>query len=1183
MAALSGVALLAACSAADDGAQGSDDELSLPAWVALQSADWGCGEGVTGSLSRTDAGHGYAVEGKKGTRYTFRFKGSHDASRGTVLAVYEKKSKRRVEFTARTAGNQAEVTFTPPADGDYVVGAYTRLRTGASDYSLKQFCEIVGQNELTAGQAQFSGFEMPERIFFRGGPMLESAKGSDRAPSGRTAPVEEADVYKIDGSTLYYLNTYRGLLVYDIANPKAPRLLSRAPVFGYPVEMFVQNGVVYALVKDALEMSVKKGSQLELVRKNTSQLVSIDVSNLSAPRVLEKIDIVGELREGLSRKVGDVVYVVSEIPQWYAYGWSRDTEKKPEQAWVYSFNVANPADVKQVQKLQIFEGGSVNDQGEGNALSKSFAGVTISATPNALMIVENWNTYSSVWGSGYSCGTSESLQQAKVSIVDISSPQGAIKLHTSFETYGHLGDQFKQTYVYDARARKGTYFGVFARREWAQTNCTGAMRVENAVEAWDVTSGANPQRLGKLAFGKPNETVRGSAFDADRGVLFAITAEQRDPLYAISLTNPRQMKVLSAVDGLSGDMSLFRFIGGNKFLLAIGTDTSDTCTGFGSNATGWSSNVAASIIDVQDTSKVRLVQRKCVTIKDAQWIGSEVNFNLDQAHKMIGLYSDQLVNLVSVPVHYTKKTANAGGWDDYKSETAVGMLGWDLTKYDPTKDEKSQTVLDTLSTVIHPAGQVKRSVIFNHAATASRKMLNLSSTHASIVDIDDVRAPVTDAVVEVAPYKDQIFRFGGHVVEQVQPTSDYGWDPSATTEFRVKALGPNVDDAPVVAKFALAGVQRALVHGDHLVAFTEKSSTVNGVWSSEILANVFDMSSPWAPRKVGAVKLPLDYVAYPRFRGGVSSYWFAFGDAADMAATEDGFVFLTSTWDPKGSQSVRKLVTLDLRNPNAPRAGEKVLSSDATTTFLGLLPTDGDEIYLSQKAAGAERDFEGTTFREVKFSAQRYAQTGTQVAAQGAPVSLPGKLVGTFTQGNVRLFVAHDQVYDRLRRGGFGTNTRLSLVTLQPSGLARLEDKKPFLGYRTQDVIVDGARMYLNLAERSEWRGGPIMPFMRIMPIAYGPDELRIFDLWQKKLSETFATTLGSQSMEMMGAAQGRLFVNLPGDGVLMLDVTDPARPSARAFVRTLGYTTGFETSSTHALVAAGFYGVHQVSLASQM
>ena len=39
----------------------------------------------------------------------------------------------------------------------------------------------------------------------------------DKAPpGGRLADVEEADIYKVDKNRLFYLNTYRGFMIYDV-------------------------------------------------------------------------------------------------------------------------------------------------------------------------------------------------------------------------------------------------------------------------------------------------------------------------------------------------------------------------------------------------------------------------------------------------------------------------------------------------------------------------------------------------------------------------------------------------------------------------------------------------------------------------------------------------------------------------------------------------------------------------------------------------------------------------------------------------------------------------------------------------------------------------------------------------------------------------------------------------------
>src|SRR5262249_31303377 len=157
----------------------------------------------------------------------------------------------------------------------------------------------------------------------------------------------------------------------------------------------------------------------------------------------------------------------------------------------------------------------------------------------------------------------------------------------------------------------------FARQEWGSSNCSSSQFIQNSLESWDITDGEHPVRVSSLPFGKPNETVRGTAFDTTRSLAYTITAQRIDPLYAISFADPKNLKVLSSIDGLSGDMNVFRLIEGGDFLLGIGRDNSTECSGFGTGGGGWGANVAVSVIDVRDTSAIKLVQRKCVTVNNA--------------------------------------------------------------------------------------------------------------------------------------------------------------------------------------------------------------------------------------------------------------------------------------------------------------------------------------------------------------------------------------------------------------------------------------------------------------------------------------------------------------------------------------------------------------------------------------
>ncbi|MBW2736396.1 MAG: beta-propeller domain-containing protein, partial [Deltaproteobacteria bacterium] len=452
---------------------------------------------------------------------------------------------------------------------------------------------------------------------------------------------------------------------------------------------------------------------------------------------------------------------------------------------------------------------------------RSFLGVAISATSNALMVAERWsttNTDNQSW-------CSEQYNETRVSVIDISDPSGNINVHTRFSRHGDLSDQFKQTYIYDEANQRGVYLGIFARNEWS--DCDRVMR--NTITSVDITDGANPKELSSLDFGKPDETVRGSLFDARRKVAYAITvlvAQSLDPLYAINIANLDKLEVLSAIDGLSGDVNVFRPIGDKgEFLLTVGRDNSAACEGFDNDR--WAATrVAVSIFDTRDLQATKLVQRRCVALERARWSSSAVNSNLDQAHKMIGMYSDALVNLVAVPVSYYEETRNdESSWWWYSLRSAVGMLSWDLSRYDPALPPEQQSVLQNLATVIHPDGEVKRTVFLQRPGvgdTKRRVMLTLSDTHMAFNDVTDLERPLLQSSVEVAPYSAGVYRLGDHLVEQISVGGDswgsggYSYDDRRPTLFKVKrpASDGTLGDATELSRFMLAGVQKVLAHGD---------------------------------------------------------------------------------------------------------------------------------------------------------------------------------------------------------------------------------------------------------------------------------------------------------------------------------------------------------------------------------
>jgi hypothetical protein len=963
--------------------------------------------------------------------------------------------------------------------------------------------------------------------------------------------------------------------------------------------------------------------------------------------VVQTIDIRGQLREGVSRKIENTIYVVSYYPRTYYWGWRPDPDQMKEQAWVYSFNVANPQQVTKAGELQIFEGGSVSiqDAQGGYYYDKSFQSVALSATANALMVAENWsiNAYTSggVGGSKvYSgCGSYNSTQLARVSLIDISDPSGKISLHARFETPGTLTDQFKMTYVNDPAANTGTFYGIFARQVWSSSNCQGGSFTQNALESWDVSVKGAPKRLDDLAFGKPNELVRGTAFDTDRKVAYAITAQRIDPMYALGFENRADLKKLSEIDGLSGDMSVFRLVGDKKFLLAVGTDASDSCTGF-QDGMGWQpTKIAVSLIDVRDLAHIGLVQRKCVAVKNADWIGSDVTRNLDQAHKMLGMHSDGTVNVITVPVYYTKRVgAENDWWYGYRWETAVGLMTWDLQKYNPAVSPEQQTVIQNFGTFVHPHGEVKRSIVFTHEGTQKRMMINLSDTHVSVADLSDMSNPAMQAEIEVAPFYNQIYSFGSYLVEQVQAKPNAWGNPAQdVVTFRVKKAGGNADEAPVLASFDIGRVYRTFKHTDSLVLFRQvsdgKVDQMGNYIPPSTEAVVVDLRNPAAPRLAGRVTVPVLQVPFYRFWCGMGAYWggFWFDEVENFALTERGLAFQVSEWRYENNQgfAVNKLVFLDLRDPDAPKVSEETLP--ATNAYewgaFGMVadPVAPQGFYVSyRKALDQQTTPEGIVYSRYKYYAQRWEPEGDRWVARH-DINTPGRLIRTWKSGaGDRMFLSQDNAYrkvtDTMNNSSWVSDYRLSLLrstSVNGKPAAELLANRVLTDLYPGGLMIEGDKLLLNVRPQvnvfwgASGGGGVAVPVATPRP-AVGAlladnasslpswettsDRLMIFDLAAGKLNAVYDQPTRMYNMQLMGTHQGKLFINLAGnpgyyydpfgvggggDGILVVDIANPAAPRGIRFLRTLGFATHIEFFGDDIYVAAGHFGLFHLDLKS--
>jgi hypothetical protein len=166
-------------------------------------------------------------------------------------------------------------------------------------------------------------------------------------------------------------------------------------------------------------------------------------------------------------------------------------------------------------------------------------------------------------------------------------------------------------------------------------------------------------------------------------------------------------------------------------------------------------------------------------------------------------------------------------------------------------------------------------------------------------------------------------------------------------------------------------------------------------------------------------------------------------------------------------------------------------------------------------------------------------------------------------------------------------------VDSQPA--AELLDTKVFSNMYLEGLTVEGNTMYVtsqqgyygygyysapamggDSAGGSASSGGSSTPDWQTTS-----DRLMIFDLSKDSFATLYDQPTKAYNLQIMGANQNRLFLNLSGDGILAIDVSNPAQPIGVKFLRTLGWASYLEAFGDDLYTASGYFGLDHMSLAA--
>ncbi|MFO0589966.1 MAG: beta-propeller domain-containing protein [Polyangiaceae bacterium] len=672
------------------------------------------------------------------------------------------------------------------------------------------------------------------------GTTTSTSTGTDNA--GAEKAIIEADIIQVHGDELFALSQYGGLSVIDMANPADLHLLGNYRVQGVPFEMYMQDGIVYAMYSSFGTWSCSdNGDSCEYL--TSSHIEALDVTNPAHITKVGSFDLPGEISD--SRIVGDVLYAVS-----YENGYCWNCANEPETT-VTSIQVGDPAHINVVDSL------SFSDQ---DTYSWGWRR-SISVTQDRMYVAGiEWDGQ----GEGHST----------IQVVDITDPTGLLQLGAAVEVAGQIESRWQMDEK-DSVLRVISQPGV-----WWDNGVP-------AVQTFQVNGASSivPIASKNLVLPKP-ERLRAARFDGDR--LFAITAEQQDPLFTIDVSDPAHPQQLGQVE-LPGWIYYLEPHGDRLFAL-----------GFDNTAQEGSMNV--SLFDVADLANPSLIQRVNFG-GDWSWAPEDQ----DRIHKAFKVDND--LGTVFVPYGAYDWTSDGNSYYCGKVESGVQMV--DFTHDSLTKRG---------SAPMH--GVARRALMHNDT------LFTVSDDSVQSFDITDRDSPAAVDMLPLNTWADQSVRVGNYVI---RVASD--WWTNASRLDVVPANDPNKAE-PLGTLDLAEAVQDGLndcygwgfFYGARL--FPLDAHRVALTWTDNNW--YYDGANEQYKDLTHVAVVNLTNVAHPAVEGHLTmnfgtNFWgwssdFDGGEAVVKIGNQLVFRALQSTWDQATNTSTEtaSLEVADLTNPAAP-------------------------------------------------------------------------------------------------------------------------------------------------------------------------------------------------------------------------------------------------------------------------
>ncbi len=397
------------------------------------------------------------------------------------------------------------------------------------------------------------------------------AMGAPGDANGRT--IQEADIYKLVGNTLYILNaTKHDLEIVNVTDLTSPKLLATVPTDQSPRQIYVDGKTAYVLTSNVQDVDCG-GYQgtcgWSAPGGAVTQVNVINVSNPASPKVVSTQKLPGDLQD--SRIVGHILYVTG-------------IDATGASTLVASYDVSNPESFTKEAEVD-FPFGDWD------------IGVFLNVTATRIVVAQTGDTCDLVHDQG-SC-TDEPVTQFVP--IDITDPSGKLTQGTPFLGNGVLWDRWAM----DFNPTTGIFRAVMSS-DWNGNSGGGELAVWSAP-----TTTSAPTKLGTLTF-TAGDHVTSTAFAGSRVYVSSNTSGTGcpDPVVVLDTTNPEKPVKLGSVR-IPGVNDLL-YPHGNQ-LISLGHaepgDTNACGQGQGYVSFQGSGQLAVSLFDVSDPSKPTLLSQ----------------------------------------------------------------------------------------------------------------------------------------------------------------------------------------------------------------------------------------------------------------------------------------------------------------------------------------------------------------------------------------------------------------------------------------------------------------------------------------------------------------------------------------------------------------------------------------------